>query len=215
MERTIRVKGKGKISVKPDTIKITIKAEGLRWNYDETIEQSTKDTRILRDALKNAGLDPKNLKTTYFSIDSEYESYRDKNDDYKEKFVGYEYEHRTYIKFENDNKILGKVLYELAHCDVKVKFDINYTVKDKEKVKNDLLEKAVKDSTTKAKVLAKASGVKLKEILNIDYSWGEIDIYSSPMDDLMVREAASTYDIDIEADDIDVQDIVTITWTIE
>lgn len=215
MEKTIRVKGKGKISVKPDTIKITIKAEGLCWNYDETIEQSTKDTRILRDALKNAGLDPKNLKTTYFSIDSEYESYRDKNDDYKEKFVGYEYEHRTYIKFENDNKILGKVLYELAHCDVKVKFDINYTVKDKEKVKNDLLEKAVKDSTTKAKVLAKASGVKLKEILNIDYSWGEIDIYSSPMDDLMVCKAASTYDIDIEADDIDVQDTVTITWTIE
>ena len=215
MERTIRVKGKGKISVKPDTIKITIKAKGLRWNYDETIEQSTQDTRILRDALKNAGLDPKDLKTTYFSIDSKYESYRDKNDDYKEKFVGYEYEHRTYIKFENDNKILGKVLYELAHCDVKVKFDINYTVKDKEKVKNDLLEKAVKDSTTKAKVLAKASGVKLKEILNIDYSWGEIDIYSSPMDDLMVREAASTYDIDIEADDIDVQDTVTITWIIE
>ena len=215
MERTIRVKGKGKISVKPDTIKITIKADGLRWNYDETIEQSTQDTRILRDALKNAGLDPKNLKTTYFSIDSKYESYRDKNDDYKEKFVGYEYEHRTYIEFENDNKILGKVLYELAHCDVKVKFDINYTVKDKEKVKNDLLEIAVEDSTAKAKVLAKASGVKLKEILNIDYSWGEIDIYSSPMDDWMVCEAKSSYDIDIEADDIDVQDTVTITWTIE
>ena len=215
MERTIRVKGKGKISVKPDTIKIMIKAEGLCWNYDETIEQSTQDTRILRDALKNAGLDPKDLKTTYFSIDSKYESYRDKNDDYKEKFVGYEYEHRTYIKFENDNKILGKVLYELAHCDVKVKFEINHTVKDKEKVKNDLLEKAVEDSTTKAKVLAKASGVKLKEILSIDYSWGEIEIYSETMNDLRVCEAASRYDIDIEADDIDVQDTVTITWTIE
>ena len=215
MERTIRVKGKGKISVKPDTIKITIKAEGLRWNYDETVEQSTKDTRILRDALEKAGLDPKNLKTTYFSIDSKYESYRDKNDDYKEKFVGYEYEHRTYIEFENDNKILGKVLYELARCDVKVKFDINYTVKDKEKVKNDLLEKAVEDSTTKAKVLAKASGVKLKEILSIDYSWGEIEIYSETMNDLMLCEAASRYDIDIEADDIDVRDTVTITWIIE
>lgn len=215
MERTIRVKGKGKISVKPDTIKITIKAEGLRWNYDETIEQSTYDTKMLRDALEKAGIDPKNLKTTHFSIDSKYERYRDRNDDYKDRFVGYKYEHRTYIEFDNDNKILGKVLYELAHCDVKVKFEINHTVKDKEKVKNDLLEKAVEDSTTKAKVLAKASGVKLKEILNIDYSWGEIEIYSSPMDDLMVCEAASTYDIDIEADDIDVQDTVTITWTIE
>lgn len=42
MEKTIRVKGKGKISVKPDTIKITIKAEGLCWNYDETIEHRHK-----------------------------------------------------------------------------------------------------------------------------------------------------------------------------
>ena len=215
MERTIRIKGKGKISVKPDTIKITIKAEGLRWNYDETIEQSTKDTKMLRDALEKAGLDPKNLKTTHFSIDSKYKSYHDKNNDYKEKFVGYEYNHRAYIEFDNDNKILGRVLYELAHCDVKVKFEINHTVKDKEKVKNDLLEKAVEDSTTKAKVLAKASGVKLKEILSIDYSWGEIEIYSETMNDLMLCEAASSYDIDIEADDIDVQDTVTITWIIE
>lgn len=215
MERTIRVKGKGKISVKPDTIKITIKAEGLRWNYDETVEQSTKDTRILRDALEKAGLDPKNLKTTHFSIDSKYKSYHDKNNDYKEKFVGYEYNHRAYIEFDNDNKILGRVLYELAHCDVKVKFEINHTVKDKEKVKNDLLEKAVEDSTTKAKVLAKASGVKLKEILSIDYSWEEIEIYSETMNDLMLCEAASRYDIDIEADDIDVRDTVTITWIIE
>ena len=215
MERTIRVKGKGKISVKPDTIKITIKAEGLRWNYDETVEQSTKDTRILRDALEKAGLDPKNLKTTHFSIDSKYTSYHDKNNDYKETFVGYEYNHRAYIEFDNDNKILGRVLYELAHCDVKVKFEINHTVKDKEKVKNDLLEKAVEDSTTKAKVLAKASGVKLKEILSIDYSWGEIEIYSETMNDLMLCEAASRYDIDIEADDIDVRDTVTITWIIE
>ena len=215
MERTIRVKGKGKISVKPDTIKITIKAEGLRWNYDETVEQSTKDTRALRDALEKAGLDPKNLKTTHFSIDSKYKSYHDKNNDYKEKFVGYEYNHRAYIEFDNDNKILGRVLYKLAHCDVKVKFEINHTVKDKEKIKNDLLEKAVEDSTTKAKVLAKASGVKLKEILSIDYSWGEIEIYSETMNDLMLCEAASTYDIDIEADDIDVQDTVTITWIIE
>ena len=215
MERTIRVKGKGSILVKPDAIKIAITAESSYWNYDETIEQSARCTRILRDAMQNAGLDPKKLKTSYFLINSKYDRYRDENGDYKEKFAGYEYEHRTYIEFDNDNKILGKVLYELAHCDVEVNFDIKYTVKDKEKVKNDLLEKAVEDATTKAKVLAKASGVKLKEILNIDYSWGEIEIYSSPMDDLMVCEAASTYDIDIEADDIDVQDTVTITWTIE
>ncbi len=215
MERTIRVKGKGSILVKPDAIKIAITAESSYWNYDETIEQSARCTRTLRDAMQNAGLDPKNLKTSYFLINSKYDRYRDENGDYKEKFAGYEYEHRTYIEFDNDNKILGKVLYELAHCDVEVNFDIKYTVKDKEKVKNDLLEKAVEDATTKAKVLSKASGVKLKEILNIDYTWGEINITSEPKIDWMMIKEETSYNIDIEAEDIDMQDTVTVTWAIE
>ena len=102
----------------------------------------------------------------------------------------------------------------MAHCDVEVNFDIKYTVKDKEKVKNDLLEKAVEDATTKAKVLSKASGVKLKEILNIDYTWGEINITSEPKIDWMMIKEETSYNIDIEAEDIDVQDTVTITWAI-
>ena len=88
-------------------------------------------------------------------------------------------------------------------------------MKDKEKVKNDLLEKAVEDATTKAKVLSKASGVKLKEILDIDYTWGEINITSEPKIDWMMIKEETSYNIDIEAEDIDMQDTVTVTWAIE
>ena len=68
-------------------------------------------------------------------------------------------------------------------------------------------------------LLAAAAGVSLGEIKSIDYSWAELEIYSEPMDGFMMAETSSltssdSFDIDIEADDIDVRDTVTIEWEI-
>lgn len=52
----------------------------------------------------------------------------------------------------------------------------------------------------------------------IDYSWGEIDIRTSPVDKFEVRKSYAlepSYDIDIEPDDIDLADIVTMVWEIK
>lgn len=56
----------------------------------------------------------------------------------------------------------------------------------------------------------------------IDYSWGEIDFVTKPMNEMRLMEctecemsAPAAYDIDIEADDIDVTDTVTVVWEID
>ena len=216
MGRNIRVTGKGKLSVKPDTICLAIEAEGVFPDYEKTIKESADQTKVLRESLEKSGLSGKELKTKHFSIQAEYESYRDKNDDYKRRFVGYKFEHHTEIRFPNDNKQLGRTLYELSQCSVEVEFTISYTVSNPEDVKNELLKKAVEDSKTKAEILAKSAGVNLGEIERIDYSWGELQIVSRPIDQFMGQpmlfEAEASYDIDIEADAIDVDDTVTIEW---
>lgn len=103
-----------------------------------------------------------------------------------------------------------------------MEFSICYTVSNPEDIKNGLLRKAVEDSKVKAEILAKSAGVNLGEIEHIDYSWGELKITSHPIDKLMVAESEpmlfesrASYDIDIEADDIDVDDTVTIEWGIK
>lgn len=216
MGRNIRVTGKGKLSVKPDTICLAIEVQGVFPDYEKTIKESADQTKVLRKSLEKSGLSGKELKTKHFSIQAEYESYRDKNDDYKRRFVGYKFEHHTEIRFPNDNKQLGRTLYELSQCPVEVEFTISYTVSNPEDVKNELLKKAVEDSKTKAEILAKSAGVNLGEIERIDYSWGELQIVSRPIDKFMGQpmlfEAEASYDIDIEADAIDVDDTVTIEW---
>lgn len=218
MGRNIQVTGKGKLSVKPDTIRLTIRAVGVYPDYEKTIKESADQTKALRESLEKSGLEGKKLKTKQFAIESEYESYRDEHDDYKRRFVGYKFDHRTEIQFPNDNDQLGRTLYELSHCSVEVEFKIFYTVSNPEKVKNDLLKKAVEDSRGKAEILAESAGVSLGEIEHINYSWGELQILSQPIDKFMtepmILESKASYDIDIEADDIDVDDTVTIVWEI-
>lgn len=217
--RTIRVTGKGQIKVKPDMTRITITLEGMYPDYAETLRHSSEDTDSLKDVLAAFGFERTDLKTLSFNVDTEYESYKD-HDTYKQRFVGYRFRHLLKVEFDSDNERLGKILFALGNCDLNPEFRISYTVKNPEAAKNELLGRAVKDAKEKAAVITAASGVTLKDIQNIDYSWGEIEFEVSPMNQLMkscapvVACADSSYDLDIEPDDIEIADTVTVVWEI-
>ena len=218
--RTIRVTGKGQIKVKPDMTRITITLEGLYPDYAETLRRSSEDTDSLKDVLSAFGFERTDLKTLSFNVDTEYESYKD-HGAYKQRFVGYRFRHLLKVEFDSDNERLGKILYALGNCELKPEFRISYTVKDPDAAKNELLGKAVKDAKEKAAVITAAAGVTLKDIQSIDYSWGEIEFEVSPMNRLMKACAPvpaacenACYDLDIEPDDIEVADTVTVVWEI-
>ena len=88
MERTIRVTGKGKISVKPDTIRLRLSVEGIYPEYDETLRKSAEVVELLKDLVEQLGYERKELKTLYFNIDTEYESYQEKDKSWKRRFQG-------------------------------------------------------------------------------------------------------------------------------
>lgn len=56
MERTIRVTGKGKLSVKPDMIRLRISIEGIYEEYDETLRKSSDCVEILKDLIEKWGM---------------------------------------------------------------------------------------------------------------------------------------------------------------
>ena len=107
MERTIRVTGKGKISVKPDTIRLNISLEDTFREYENTLKNSAENVEILKDIIERLGYRRQDLKTLYFNINTEYESYQDRDKSWKKRFKGYKYVHRMKLEFEADNKRLG------------------------------------------------------------------------------------------------------------
>ena len=205
MMRTIKVTGKGKIAVKPDKIRLYVNKEELCKEYEDTLRRSTEDTELLKDLFEKLG----------------FQRNQDRDKSWKRRFKGYKYNHHMKIEFAADNKRLGQVLYALAHSSLRPEFSIEYTVADVEKCKNELLHKAIEDSIQKAQVLTTAANVKLGEIQAIDYSWGEIDFVTKPLNEMRLMEctecemsAPGAYDIDIEADDINVTDTATVIWEI-
>ena len=221
--RTIRVTGKGQIKVKPDTTRITMSLDGSCLQYGDTLRRSSEDTEYLKDLLAGFGFERSDLKTLTFNVETEYESYKEQGI-YKQRFVGYRFHHRMKVEFLSDNDRLDKVLYALANCQVRPEFRLSYIVSDPETAKNELLGKAVNDAKEKAYVLAQAAGVVLKDIQSIDYSWGEIDFEYRPMNGIRLSEMGfaapmaaegGSYDMNIEPDDIEVSDTVTIFWEIE
>ena len=225
MDRTIKVTGKGKISVKPDLTKLFINIEDTKDSYESATEESTIQFGILKDCFEKLGFARNDLKTINFSVDTQYENYQAMNKAWKRKLVGYKYSHSMKIEFDVDNERLGKILYALSQLESKPEFRIVYSVKNSEAAKNSLLMNAIEDSKEKAKVLSQAAGVTLGDIITIDYSWEELEVSSTPINRGMYRsmpamargmseDSSGGCDIDIEPDDIDVSDTVTVVWEI-
>ena len=91
MEKTIRVTGIGKVSIKPNITIINLDFSNVLPKYEDALKASTIDVSAVKDAIAKAGIDRESLKTTNFSVDAHYESYRDEKGNYKSKFDGYEY----------------------------------------------------------------------------------------------------------------------------
>lgn len=221
MERTIKVTGTGRVSIKPDKTIVGLRFTNVLPTYEDALKASAEEVNIVKDALERVGIDRKSLKTTHFDIDTHYESYRDEHNNYKSKFDGYEYNQSLTFDFDVDNKLLGKVLFILSKLPVHPEFRINYGVKDYEKAKNELLESAIKDSLKKVDIISKAAGVELDGIQSINYSWIDVEFSSRSYD---INECCCTkgapevngcLDIDIEPDDIDRSDNITVIFNIK
>lgn len=220
MKKIIRVTGKGQISIPPDRICLIFELEEQRDTYRDVVRASKRSADELRHIFEKIGFDGKELKTTNFEIESVFENEKNKKDEWKRVFKGYKYSHMLKIEFDLDQDLLGKILGCVAKCECHPEFVISYTIKDKEAVKNKLLEKAVKDSKVKAEVLAKAAGMKLDELISIDYSWAEVELTTSPygrlMDGMRLSSDEDYYMSDepmrLEPDDIKASDTVTVVW---
>lgn len=220
MDKTMKITGKGKVSVKPDIIRLNMTMEESYKEYEVTLRQSSETTKILKELFVSLGFKNDDLKTRSFDINTKYESYKAKDQSWKKRLIGYTYTLHMLIEFDADNKKLGEILYALAHSAITPEISIEYTVSDLEKHKDKLLKNAIEDSKHKAEVLANAADVELGDIVSIDYSWGEISFVSEPIQNFAFASAEKTmgspgYDIDIEADDIDVTDTVTVIWNIK
>ncbi len=218
--KTLNVKGEASINVKPTITRVSIKLSSVCELFDEVIAKSAEDTGKIKDIVESLGFKRSDLKTSYFDVDAKYDYIYDDKGNSKEEFVGYEYKHDLSIEFPLNNKLMGDLLYSLAKSGVESKFNIGNTVteEEKEKYRDLLIKKSIKNAKRRAKVLAKAAGVELTKIHGIDYSDVGVDIYEDYYglrSTMALSSSENTYKFDIDAEDITISDYVNVTWKIK
>ena len=216
MARTITVKGVGKATVKPDQVVIRMSFEAKDKNYDQAMTFAAQQVADLKQAFVNVGFEKDALKTTDFNIRTDYDRVKDRNQNYISVFAGYECTHRAKVVFDWKAELLAAALGAIALSRVNPTINIDFAVKNPAAVNELILQDATQNARRKAEVLCAAAGVKLGQLLDINYNWGEVELYAqtrfSEEDCLAACCAPRT--IDIEPDDIQAGDTATFVWEI-
>ena len=218
MDKVLRICGKGKIRLRPDTVCAELTLEGVGKEYAEALQAAQEALEKVTGALEKSGFRKEELKTSDFRVETKYEGYRDEKGDWKQKFVGYQYPHALNLRFPADNTLLGEFISAVANSGAEPVFSFSYTVKNIENAKDWLLREAVKDCAKKALILADAAKVELVSIVEIDYSPDDKNFSARPIQPMRLRAAAdaapANLSLDVTPDDIEVVDTVTVVWEI-
>lgn len=217
--KTIRITGTGQLRVTPDSTRILIALNDVCAEYEEALKKAAEERKTLQETARRFGFADDDLKTLEFSVDPEYEGYQE-NGIYKQKFKGYRCYHQLKLDFPSDNDRLGKVLSALAQSGLKPEFHIGFFASDPQRARNALLAGAMADAKEKAAALAKAAGVSLKEIQSIDYAKADLNLSVNTLrmpameKSLCLADGAAGFDMDLQPDDIELRDTVTVIWEI-
>ena len=118
---------------------------------------------------------------------------------------------------EHPKKKLGDILYILSKTSLNPTFSIEYIIKNQDRIKNKLLTNAIFDANKKANEIAKNLNIEINEIVNVDYSFSDQN-FSLPLMENQCLKAVSTkenYNFDLNPDDIEVEENITIIFSIK
>ena len=171
-KRRIHIIGIGQAAQVPDVVILSMTLTARNAEYSAAMTVGSQQVDLLRESIVAAGFKADDLKTINFDVRAVYEDeeYREGNSKRRSQiFVGFECRHDLKLTFDFDNAKLNRALDTIAACLSQPKISIAFTIKDTEDFNDRLLKSAAKDAKHKAKILCAASGVKLGQLLDINY----------------------------------------------
>ena len=208
----IKIKGVGRIKRAPDTIVLSLDIEEKDACYSDAVEGAAKQLKVMQGNIASIGSKKEDLKTKDFTINPNYEDFRDENGNYTRHFLGYKVNQELSLSFPLDMEMLSKVMSVLAMCVVNPEVHIGFTISDEDGIKKELLKSATQDAIEKANILCEASNVKLGRLLSIDYSWKELCFESTEKYEVFEAHSA---EFDMQPDDIKISDTVEFIWELK
>ena len=180
---TVSFNGEGEVVAIPDIAELTFTVSEDATTVADAQTAATKKLNDSLAALKDLGIEDKDIKTTSYTINPKYEY----NQIYcitvpcpsgKSVLTGYTVSQSILLKIR-DTSNAGKVVTALGNLKVSQVSGLTFSIEDDKAVIAEARGKAIADAKTQAEATAKALGVKLGDITSFYESSGPRPVYYS------------------------------------
>lgn len=210
----IEVKGTGKLFIPANLYVLKIEIE-KRFDTNEEAYSTSKDCiKEINDILKQSGLNSTEAKTTRLDIiENKISQYK------KGKYIGEKTEGfrlflwlSIYLPTKNEivNKVIMRIQEEIPYCQT----DLQSSLIDYEKFKDEALSKAVKDARRKAEIIASALGGNLGSIIGISNENSDRGSYSVDKYLMEIGHDTDETELEMKVKDIEISETVETVWEI-
>lgn len=160
--REITISGEGRVFAVPDIalIQFGVVSEGTK--IGDIVKENTEKMNSILKEIKDLGIEEKDIKTTTYSLSPRYEW----TEDGKRVFKGYTLTQEIRVKIRNFEKI-GEALEKATEKGANLVGDLQFSIDDPEKVRQEARKEAIEKAKIKAVQLSQDSGLKLVKLVNI------------------------------------------------
>jgi uncharacterized protein YggE len=163
-KNTITISGEGKIFATPDIGVISLGVISQASTVAAAQKDNTEKMNKITEAMKNLGVEEKDLKTTNYNIYPRYSYSRG-----TQTLIGYEVNQTLEVKIRNLDNV-GEILAKGAELGANQVGSLSFTFDDSEKLEIDARKKAIANAKEKADALAEVLDVKLIRIVSFNES---------------------------------------------
>lgn len=206
---TLTVTGEGKASAVPDMASLTSGVVSEGKTAREALDANSSAVAQLIEAIKAAGIEPRDIATSGFSVQPQYAPPK-KDSNEAPRIAGYQVSNNVTVRVRDLGK-LGTLLDEMVSKGANQIGGIAFDIANPDALEDAARVAAVKDARHQAGLIAEASGVRLVRVLSISGEGGP-----RPMPRMMAAPAMMKADaVPVEAGETELRAGVTITYEIE
>jgi uncharacterized protein YggE len=179
--RTFSVEGTGEIEALPNTAQFSasVITEGGK-EVDKVQQENVQKANAVAGFFKERGVDPKDIKTTDYTINPRYEYPRCLNGTScpPPVIAGYSASQSVTVKVKDVAK-LGDLLAGAVQSGANSVSEVTFVLDNAEAARDEARKEAIQEARTKAEALAQAGGFRLGRLVSLHEERGEGPVFSA------------------------------------
>ena len=207
---TLAVSGEGVATATPDLARFSTGVVSTAKTAREALDANTKDVADVIAAIKTAGVEPRDIATSGFSVQPQYGPTKPGSNDVP-RIVGYEVRNTVSVRLR-DIALLGGLLDKIITEGANQVGGISFEVAEPGKMEDEARVAAVKDARRQADQIAEAAGQRIVRVISI----AEEGANFPPSPRMMAAAPMAKRDfVPVEAGESEVRLRVSVVYEIE